>query len=60
MTWPESPYRCLRNRRTDMNGARNAMNWFEDMWNGMRDTRLWLLGIIVALAIFNVIWALSR
>jgi hypothetical protein len=43
-----------------MNGARNAMNWFEDLWNGMRDTRLWLLGIIVALAIFNVIWALSR
>jgi hypothetical protein len=31
------------------------MNWFEDLWNGMRDLRLWLLGIIVALAITNVV-----
>ena len=31
------------------------MNWFEDLWNGMRDLHLWLLGIIVALAITNVV-----
>ena len=33
MTWPESPYRCLRNRRTDMNDTepdyrKNREWWF--------------------------------
>ena len=38
-----------------MNGARNAWNWFGDVWNGKGDPVLWLLGIIVALAITNVV-----